>query len=84
VPSSYLQQLWFDSLVHDPRVLRHLVELAGADRVVLGSDYPFDMGSDDPAAKVTEAFSDAGTREAILSGNILDLLDLSSSRRVAS
>lgn len=47
-PSSYLKQLHFDSLVHDPYVLRELIRVAGPDRVLLGSDFPFDMGTDDP------------------------------------
>ncbi len=45
-PSEYLKQVWFDSLVFSPLALRHLVDEVGADRVVLGTDYPFDMGSD--------------------------------------
>ncbi|MGW5863523.1 amidohydrolase family protein [Streptomyces sp. NPDC055239] len=63
-PSSYLKRLYFDSLVHDPYVLRELVRAAGADRVLLGSDFPFDMGSEDPvgalrAARLTDADLDA-------------------------
>jgi len=48
-PSSYLRDLWFDSLVHDPATLGHLIDRVGAGRVVLGTDFPFDMG-DDPVA----------------------------------
>lgn len=64
LPSSYLKRLYFDSLVHDPHVLRELVRVAGADRVLLGSDFPFDMGTEDPlgalrAARLTEADFDA-------------------------
>ncbi|MDX8056698.1 amidohydrolase family protein, partial [Lentzea sp. BCCO 10_0798] len=47
-PSSYLRRLYFDSLVHDPHVLRELIRVAGPDQVLLGSDFPFDMGTDDP------------------------------------
>ncbi|WP_329264982.1 amidohydrolase [Streptomyces sp. NBC_01478] len=54
-PSSYLRQLYYDSLVHDPYVLRELVRTAGADRVLLGSDFPFDMGTDDPLAALRAA-----------------------------
>jgi aminocarboxymuconate-semialdehyde decarboxylase len=50
-PSGYLRRLWFDSLVHDPAVLRHLLAAAGTDRVLLGSDFPFDMGSEDRWAR---------------------------------
>lgn len=64
LPSSYLKRLYFDSLVHDPHVLRELVRVAGADRVLLGSDFPFDMGTEDPvgalrAARLPEADFDA-------------------------
>ncbi|MCS4257825.1 aminocarboxymuconate-semialdehyde decarboxylase [Rhodococcus erythropolis] len=41
-PSTYLKRLWFDSLTHDAGQLRELVRVAGADRVLLGSDFPFD------------------------------------------
>ncbi|KAA9105060.1 amidohydrolase family protein [Microbacterium rhizomatis] len=54
-PSSYLSKLWFDTVVHDPAGLRHLVEVAGGAHVLLGSDFPFDMGLDDPVAFVRSA-----------------------------
>jgi aminocarboxymuconate-semialdehyde decarboxylase len=54
-PSTYVRRLWFDSLVHSPLGLRHLVEVAGSDRIVLGSDYPFDMGTDDPVGALIAA-----------------------------
>lgn len=47
-PSTYLRTVHFDTMVFDPRLLGHLVEFAGTDRVMLGTDYPFDMGEDDP------------------------------------
>ncbi|GAA3732932.1 aminocarboxymuconate-semialdehyde decarboxylase [Spinactinospora alkalitolerans] len=75
-PGSYLHRIWFDSLVHDPRVLRHLVEAVGADRVVLGSDHPFDMGTDDPLAALRGAGLDAACVEAISGGNAAALFDL--------
>lgn len=58
-PSSYLRQLWFDSLVYTPAGLRALVDAVGADRVLLGSDYPFDMGVPDPVERVEAAGLDA-------------------------
>ena len=51
-PVEYLTRIWFDTVVHDARALRQLVEVAGAGQVVLGSDFPFDMGLEDPAAFV--------------------------------
>ncbi len=43
-PSSYLRRFHYDTLTHSPRALRWLVDLVGADRVVFGTDTPFDMG----------------------------------------
>ena len=67
-PSSYLRRLWFDSLVHTPDVLRALVAAAGADRVLLGSDHPFDMGVPDPVARLDAAGLAAADRVAIAGG----------------
>ncbi|HWO59513.1 MAG TPA: amidohydrolase family protein, partial [Umezawaea sp.] len=68
-PSSYLRRLWFDSLVHTPEALRALVSAVGADRVLLGSDHPFDMGVTDPVARLTAAGLDDADQYAIRSGN---------------
>ncbi len=51
-PCESLRRLWFDSVVHDTAQLRQLIERVGADRVLLGTDYPFDMGHYDPAGLV--------------------------------
>lgn len=74
-PSTYLRRLWFDTVVHDAGALRALVEIAGASQVVLGSDFPFDMGLDDPAAFVRDAGLDADVVAAILGGNADALLE---------
>lgn len=73
-PSTYLKKLWFDTVVHDPVALRHLVEAAGGSRVLLGSDFPFDMGLDDPVAFVNGAELPAEITQRILSGNAEALL----------
>lgn len=73
-PSSYLRRLWFDSLVHDPAVLRALVDAAGPERVLLGSDYPFDMGVDDPVERLRAAGLGEDAERAVLSGNAVALL----------
>ncbi|MFE4964623.1 amidohydrolase family protein [Streptomyces sp. NPDC056660] len=73
-PSSYLRRMWFDALVYTPRALRHLVEEVGADRVVLGTDHPFDMGVTDPVARLDAAGLDPVARDAIAGGNALELL----------
>jgi len=54
-PREYARRLYFDSLTLSPVNLRFLVEQFGADHVMIGSDYPFDMGSDDPVGALAEA-----------------------------
>ncbi|MGC5561789.1 amidohydrolase family protein [Streptomyces sp. FR-108] len=80
LPSSYLRRLYFDSLVHDPYVLRELVRAAGPDRVLLGSDFPFDMGTEDPVGLVRAARLSEADFDAVRGGNAATLLrkDLSS------
>lgn len=75
LPSEYLREIWFDSLVFTPRGLEHLVDVAGAGRVVLGTDYPFDMGVGDPLARLDAAagLSEAD-RAAIRGRNACELL----------
>lgn len=73
-PSSYLRRIWFDTVVHDPLALRNLVAAAGASRVVLGSDYPFDMGLTDPVAFVKSAGLPHDAESRILSTNADDLV----------
>ena len=47
-PSEYLKKLYFDTVVFDERELKHLIEIWGADHIMLGTDYPFDMAEPDP------------------------------------
>jgi predicted TIM-barrel fold metal-dependent hydrolase len=79
-PSEYLREIWYDALVYTPRALRHLVEAVGADQVVLGTDYPFDMGVTDPVERATAAGLPAADLTAILSGNAAVLFGLAGAR----
>jgi aminocarboxymuconate-semialdehyde decarboxylase len=74
-PSEYLRGIWFDSLVYDAVGLQHLIRRVGVSQVVIGTDYPFDMGHYFPHELVntTEGLSDAD-RRAILGGNALNLI----------
>ncbi|MGA5453787.1 amidohydrolase family protein [Streptomyces umbrinus] len=75
-PSSYLKRLYFDSLVHDPHVLRELVRAAGPGRVLLGSDFPFDMGTDDPLGTLRAADLPDHDFRSVRGGNAAALLNL--------
>lgn len=77
-PIDVLKQLYFDSITFSPATLRYLVDLVGADRLVLGSDYPFEMGEVDPVATVTAAVPEPA-RAAVLGGTVQRIMDLSPS-----
>jgi len=74
-PSEYLSMFYFDIITHHRLALRYLVNLVGADQVLLGSDYPYDMGYNDPV-QVVNQLPDLSQveREKILGGNALRLL----------
>src|SRR5205809_954968 len=65
----YLRRFHYDTIVHSPELLRFLVGLVGADRVVLGSDYCFDMGYERPRDVVMKTGLGAADREKIFGGN---------------
>jgi len=76
-PMEYLRKIWFDTLVYEPGALRHLIKTPSARQVVVGSDYPFDMGHYDPHGLLaaTQGLTE-GERGAILGGNAAILLGL--------
>jgi aminocarboxymuconate-semialdehyde decarboxylase len=78
-----LSRFLVDTVVHDVDVLRDLVVFFGADRVLLGSDYPFDMGTERPAEIVRKLGLAADEEALILGGNALRLLDPSGSALLA-
>lgn len=51
-PREYLRRIFVDTLVHDARALRYLLDVMGSDRVALGSDYPFPLGEAEPGALI--------------------------------
>jgi aminocarboxymuconate-semialdehyde decarboxylase len=69
-----LRRFFYDTITHDPAVLRALVDFVGADHVLAGSDHPFDMADPDPVATVRAAGLDAAAEAAILAGNAERLL----------
>src|SRR5439155_14556147 len=74
-PTTYLKKVFVDSVVFTPHQLQHLVETFGADRVLMGTDYPFDMGEYDPIGHVASVESfDEKTRAAIAGGNAKRML----------
>lgn len=76
-PSSYLAQMYFDTMVFDPTMIATLVKRWGADHVLLGTDYPYDMGEADPLGLLAKV-EDLADRERTLiaGGNASRLLGL--------
>ncbi len=74
LPTEYLKLFYFDTITHDREVLRALVDFVGVEHVLLGSDYPFDMGNENPADLVRSADLDPKAEQAILGGNASRLL----------
>ncbi len=81
-PNEYLKQLYYDTLVYSPENLAYLIGQVGADRLVLGTDYPFPIASQDPVGDALAVKGLAGADlndadlEAILSGTASRLLGI--------
>lgn len=73
-PETSLRRFYFDTVTHDADLLRALVDFAGAEHVVLGSDYPFDMGTARPAEIVRGLGLPAADEAKILGGIAARLL----------
>jgi aminocarboxymuconate-semialdehyde decarboxylase len=77
MPSEYLRRIFFDSLVYSPESLGNLVAKVGASQVVVGTDYPYDMGSYDVHQQVQAVAGLNGSDQtAILGANAVRLFDL--------
>jgi aminocarboxymuconate-semialdehyde decarboxylase len=76
-PSEYIKLLYFDTITHWEPALEFLINTVGADRVVVGSDYPFDMGPAEPVRFVEGVPGiSAADKQKILSENAIKLLKL--------
>ena len=72
-PSAYLRRFWYDTLPHAPNPLRFLVDTVGADRVVYGTDFPFDM-ADGPFADQLAGVGLSESDRALVAGDAAAVL----------
>ncbi len=73
-PRKYLKQFYLDSLVHDPLALDLLVNLMGADRIALGTDYPFPLGELSPGKLIESMPYSVEVKERLLGGTAMEWL----------
>jgi aminocarboxymuconate-semialdehyde decarboxylase len=75
-PSAYLKRFYFDSIVHSTAALEYLIRVVGADRVVLGTDYPMAMGDFEPVHKIHSLNLTDEERRQVLGDNARRALNL--------
>lgn len=75
-PREYLGKFWLDSLVHDAAMLDYLVKLFGAEKIALGTDYPFPLGELEPGKLIENSNFNKETKAKLLHGAALEWLNL--------
>ncbi|HEY0427365.1 MAG TPA: amidohydrolase family protein [Pyrinomonadaceae bacterium] len=79
-PRDYFGRIYFDSLTHDAAMLDYLVKIAGAEKVALGTDYPFPLGELEPGKLIESMNFDEATKANLLHGAALRWLNLEKRR----
>ena len=75
-PSAYLKHIYFDTIVHSVAALDYLIRTVGADRVVIGTDYPMAMGDFEPVGKIKELNISEQERSRVLGANAAQAIKL--------
>ena len=73
-PREYLSRLYFDCCVHDDRALQYLLDTVGSEQVMLGTDYPFPLGEQEPGSGIERVVSDAAAQKQLFSQTALNWL----------
>jgi aminocarboxymuconate-semialdehyde decarboxylase len=75
-PRAYIGKFWIDSLVHDEKAMKYIVDVMGEDKICLGSDYPFPLGESHPGKLIVKMNFDKDLTEKLLFKNANDWLNL--------
>ena len=79
LPSSYMKNFYVDSLVHDENAMNFLIQTMGAERIAMGSDYPFPLGEHHPGKLIGGMDLSDATKQRLLAGTALEWLGLDES-----
>jgi len=79
LPSSYMKNFYVDSLVHDENAMNFLIQTMGAERIAMGSDYPFPLGEHHPGKLIESMNLSDSTKQRLLAGTALEWLELNES-----
>ncbi len=79
-PREYLGKFWLDTLVHDGKVLKYLIDLVGSKKICIGSDYPFPLGEDLPGQLVIDGKFNSGITEDLMHNAALEWLQVKKER----
>ena len=78
-PSEYLGKFWVDSITHDPRLLRYILEMKGASRICMGTDYPFPLGDLEFGHFMEKMSLETEDLEQLFAGAVLSWLGMEAS-----
>ena len=71
-----MKKIYFDTILHSVAAIEYLIRAVGADRVVIGTDYPMAMGDFEPVARIKELKISERERQQVLGGNAAKALKL--------
>jgi len=84
LPSSYMKNFYVDSLVHDENAMNFIIQTMGAERIAMGSDYPFPLGEHHPGKLIESMDLSDATKQRLLAGTALEWLGLNESEFIRS
>ena len=79
-PSTYLRRFTYDTIAHSKPIMEFVISMVGADRVMIGSDYCFDMGYEQPVKFVDQLNLSPEQRRQILGTNAAKILKLAATQ----
>ncbi len=75
-PRDYIGKFWIDSLVHDEKAMQYIIDVMGADKICLGSDYPFPLGEHHPGKLIESMDLNNDLKEKLLFKNAVAWLGI--------